>query len=62
MLHLLTTTQTQHQVKSRLFLDVVVAQCTSVLELLSGKDEPLLVRWDSLLVLDFRLDVVDRVG
>jgi hypothetical protein len=39
----------------------VVAQGAAILELLSGKDETLLVRWDTLLVLDLRLDVVDGV-
>ena len=45
----------------RLLLDVVVGQGAAVLELLAGKDEPLLVRRDALLVLDLGLDVVDRV-
>ena len=47
--------------KSRLLLDVVVGQSTSVLELLSGEDETLLVRGDSLLVLNLSLDVVDGI-
>ena len=47
--------------KSRLLLDVVVGQSTSVLELLSGEDETLLVRRDSLLVLNLSLDVVDGI-
>ena len=42
--------------------DVVVAECASVFQLLSGKDQSLLVRGDSLLVLDLGLDVVDGVG
>ena len=74
---LLATTKTEDQVKGRLFLDVVVAQGSSILQLLSGKDESLLVRWNALpdkqsesiidgttscsLVLDFRLDIVDGV-
>jgi hypothetical protein len=40
----------------------VVAQRPAVLELLAGEDEALLVRWDTLLVLDLRLDVVDCIG
>ena len=43
-------------------MDVVVSEGSSVLELLSGEDESLLVRWDALLVLDLGLDVVDGVG
>ena len=57
-----TTSQTEHKVKRRLLLDVVVAQGTAVLELLAGKDQALLVWGDSLLVLDLGLDVLDRVG
>ena len=57
-----TTTQTQHQVKSRFFLDVVVTQSAAVLELLAGEDETLLVWRDSLLVLDFRFDILDAVA
>ncbi len=47
--------------KSGLLLDVVVAQGTSILELLAGEDEALLVRGYALLVLDLGLDIVNRV-
>jgi hypothetical protein len=43
-------------------LDVVVTEGTSVLELLTGKDQTLLIGGDSLLVLNFGLDIVDGVG
>jgi len=33
----------------------------TIFELFSGKDETLLVWWDSFFVLDFGFDVVDRV-
>jgi len=49
-------------VKGALLLDVVVGESTSILQLLSGEDQPLLVGWDSLLVLDFSLDVLNRVA
>ena len=42
-------------------LDIVVAQCSPIFELLAGEDEALLVGGDALFVLDFRLDVVDCV-
>ena len=48
--------------KSRLLLDVVVRESAAILELLSGKDQALLIRWDSLLVLDLGLDVIDGIG
>ena len=41
------STQTQHQVKGALLLDVVVGQGAAILELLAGKDQALLVRGDA---------------
>jgi len=46
----------------RFLLDVVIGQGTTVLELLTGEDEALLVGRDTFLILDFGLDVLDRVG
>jgi len=43
-------------------LDVVVRKGAAVLELFSGEDQTLLVRGNSLLVLDLGLDIVDRIG
>jgi len=48
-------------VKGRLLLDVVVREGAAVLKLLSGEDQTLLIRGDSLLVLNLGLDVLDRV-
>ena len=55
------STQTQHQVKGGLFLDVVVSQGAAILELLAGKDKALLIRGDSLLVLNLALHVLNGV-
>ncbi|KAJ3823906.1 hypothetical protein F5880DRAFT_460294 [Lentinula raphanica] len=38
-----TTTKSEHQVEGRLFLDVVIRKSAPVLELLSSKDQTLLV-------------------
>jgi len=57
-----TASQSQDEMQSRLFLDVVVGKSSTVLELFSSKDESLLIRRDAFLVLDFSLDVFDRVG
>merc|ERR1712156_743013 len=54
-----TSSQPQDQMKSRLFLDIVVGQRPAVLELLTSEDQPLLVRGNSLLVLDLGLDVLN---
>ena len=56
-----TTTQAQHQVERGLLLDVVIRQRAAILELLTREDQTLLIRRDSLLVLDLRLHIVDGV-
>ena len=56
-----TATQTKDQMESALLLDVVIAQGPAILELFAGKDETLLIRRNTLLVLDLRFDVVDRI-
>ena len=56
-----SATKTEDKVQGALLLDIVVAQCPAILKLLSGKDKTLLIRGDSLLVLDFLLDIVDGV-
>ena len=48
--------------ESGLLLDVVVRESSSILELLSSEDESLLIRWDSLLVLDLGLDILNGVS
>ena len=57
-----TTTQTEHQVKSGLLLDVVIRQGSAILELLAGEDKTLLVWRDALLVLNLRLHIVDGIA
>ena len=56
-----TTAQAEHQVQSRLLLDVVVRQGAAVLQLLARENKALLVWGNALLVLDLGLDIVDRV-
>jgi len=48
-------------VKGRLLLDVVVGKSATVLELLTGKDQTLLIWRDALLVLDLGLDILDGI-
>ena len=59
--NLVSTTKTENQVKGRLLLDVVVREGTAILKLLTSKDQTLLIRGDSLLVLDLRLNIVNGV-
>ena len=57
-----TSTKSQHQMKSGLLLDVVVTQSATVFQLLSGEDKALLIRRDSLFILNLGLHVVDSVA
>ena len=47
--------------KSALLLDVVVAECSTVLQLFAGEDETLLIG-RNVFVLNLGLDVLDRVA
>jgi len=47
--------------KSGLLLNIVVRKGAAILELFAGEDETLLIRGDSLLVLDFRLHIVNGI-
>ena len=57
-----TSSESENKMESGLFLDVVVGKSSSILELLSGEDESLLIWWDTFLVLDLGLDVLDGVS
>jgi len=56
-----TSTKTKYQVKGGLLLDVVIGKSTSILELLSSENKTLLIRWDTFLILNLGLYVVDGV-
>jgi len=53
--------EAQHEVQSRLLLNVVVCQRAAVLELLAREDQALLVRRRAFLVLDLAFDCVNCV-
>ena len=57
-----TTSQSQDQVQGGFLLDVVVRQSSAILQLLTSENQSLLVRWNTLLVLNLRLDIVNSVG
>merc|ERR1711876_37456 len=54
-----TTSESEDEMESGFLLDVVVGEGTSILELLTGEDKSLLIGWDTFLVLDLGLDVLD---
>lgn len=47
--------------KCRFLLNVVIRKSPAIFQLFPGEDESLLIRWDTFLVLDLRLDVIDSV-
>ncbi|KFP56705.1 hypothetical protein N322_05908, partial [Cariama cristata] len=55
------TSQAQHKMQSRLFLDVVVGQGAPIFQLLACKDQPLLIGGNAFLVLDLGLDILNGV-
>ena len=55
------TAKTEDKVEGGLLLDVVVRKSTAILELLAREDETLLIRGDTLLILNLGLYVVDGV-
>merc|ERR1712137_759590 len=56
-----TSTKTQYQMQSRLLLDVIITQSTSILKLLSCENQTLLIRGNSLLVLNLCLDIINGI-
>ena len=56
-----TTTKPEHKMEGRLLLNVVIREGAPILELLSGKDETLLIWWDALLVLDLGFHIFDCI-
>jgi hypothetical protein len=57
-----SSAQAQHKVKGGLLLDVVVAERAAIFELLSSKNQTLLIWRNSFLVLDLGLDILNAVG
>ena len=57
----LTATKTKHQVKGRLLLNVIVGESATVFQLFTGKDQTLLLRRDTLLVMDLCLHILNGV-
>ena len=56
-----TTTKTKHQMKCRFLLDVVIAQCATIFQLLTSENQTLLIWRNALFVLNLSLDILDCV-
>ena len=59
--HSLSTTKTKNQMKSRLLLNIIVRESAAIFQLLSSKDKTLLVRGNTLLVLNLLLHSLDGI-
>jgi len=56
-----STSESEDKVKSRFFLDVVVSKSSAIVKLFTGEDKSLLIWRDTFFILDFLLDVFNRV-
>merc|ERR1719433_1326824 len=56
-----TSSQSENKMESALFLDVVIREGSSIFKLLSSEDQPLLIWWDSFLILDLSLDILNGI-
>jgi len=55
------TTEAEHQVQCRFLLNIVIRKCTAILQLFPCENQALLIRRDTLFVLDLCLDIVNGV-
>jgi hypothetical protein len=58
----MSASQTQHQMQGGFLLNIVIAQCTTILELFASKNQALLIGRNAFLVLNLGLDIVNRIG
>merc|ERR1712142_1106357 len=56
-----TSSQSEHKMECRLFLDVVVRQSSSIFQLFSSKDQSLLIWRNTFLVLDLCLNILNSI-
>merc|ERR1712043_148502 len=60
-LHSRTTSKTKYKMESRFFLDIVIRKSSAIFQLLSGKNQSLLVRRDTFFILDFLLHIFNGI-
>jgi hypothetical protein len=56
-----TTTEAQHQMQGRLLLDVVVAQCATIFQLLASEDQALLIWGNAFFILNLGFNIFDSI-
>merc|ERR1719247_3022181 len=57
-----TATQAQNQVQRRFFLDIVIRQSATVLQLLAGENQTLPIGGNAFFILNFGFHIFDGVG
>merc|ERR1719222_1502782 len=57
-----TSSQPQYKMKGRLLLDVVVGQGSTILQLLTSKDQSLLIWGNTFLILDLSLNILNAIA
>merc|ERR1711937_930642 len=60
-LHTTTTSKSKDKMESRFLLDIVICKSSTIFQLLTSKDQTLLVRRNTLLILDLLLDIFNCV-
>lgn len=57
-----TSSKSQHKVQGGLLLNIVITQSAAIFQLLSGENETLLIRGDTLFILDLGLHIVNSIA
>ena len=56
-----SSSESKDQMESGLFLDIIVSQGSSIFQLFTSEDKSLLIGWDSFLILNLGLNILNGV-
>jgi len=57
-----SSSKTENQVKSGFLLNIVITQSAAVFKLFTSKNKALLIRWNTFLILNLCLHIIDGIG
>merc|ERR1711937_416380 len=60
-LHSTTTSKSKDKMESRFLLDIIISKSSTIFQLLTSKDQTLLVRRNTFLILNFLLDILNGI-
>jgi len=60
-LHSTTTSKSKNKMESRFLLDIIISKSSTIFQLLTSKDQTLLVRRNTFLILNFLLDILNGI-